>query len=675
MSGPPRRRPFPHDLIFNGLGVMLGRDKEGGTAPLVGRKPADLSRVAPTDFTYSAQSPQEGRIMPIDDFALGYGLSLQREWQDRRCQKCIAADTSAGILGIKGPDIPTVTPDRVDATAGVSGFFELGGDIYALNGRYVFKRTSDLPTGWDTLSKDFGEGKAATDAVVLQPNNGATTYAYVAMGDAEPIYSFEGTNWVQHAEASKLYARKWLLAGRELYRALATNQVSKVDVNSDPFVYANWSADNMWVIGDKLHGITNLGATVEGEVIVAKADGLYTVDTSGNSVDLYPNLKMAPEADGGRAMGSWLNNLYVSYREGCFRLGSNDIGRGFVLESIGPEKLAGNNTELRGRITALRGHDAFNLYAGLWNPDTNTSYLMKFGGWVPTQGGKMERIDSWHGSISVAYEGKKITALHKSTVGAPAGHSRMYIGFSDGTIAWFVLPCTADPSACDEYKFTTTDGRITFPRLTFLFAQEPKALKSISVNGRNLSGSAYARVEYRTNPSAALTVLDGDFDSPMSETVQFPVGTSGTMLDLDLVLKNVTVDETPQITGVGIDHILRRKTKLLYTFLVLADDGLIKRNGTPFRIGADRIKSLVRAAADIAEGVPVILPDEKTLRLFVIDYGESLGWDERLRQWRAALSVQAMEFEEIDLSGTYNRLALYTYGQLEGFTYDQLRTL
>ncbi|MDQ1307659.1 MAG: hypothetical protein QG671_3492, partial [Actinomycetota bacterium] len=190
MPGPPRRRPYPADIVIDGRGYMLG--KLNKQAALISTRVPGLDNVTPSDYSYSSESPTEGRIASWDSLILGYGLMRQETANDQRARHCINADTSAGVWQ-KGPYIATYTPSTKDTTNGIANFFEIEvsnvATLFALNGRYCHMRTSDLD--WDTSRKDFGASYAATDVEVFYSNvSGGVKYAYVAMGDSWPIYRF-----------------------------------------------------------------------------------------------------------------------------------------------------------------------------------------------------------------------------------------------------------------------------------------------------------------------------------------------------------------------------------------------------------------------------------------------------------------------------------------------------
>ena len=118
-----------------------------------------------------------------------------------------------------------------------------------------------------------------------------------------------------------------------------------------------------------------------------------------------------------RAWGQFENNLYTSYGYNLIQVGPDLSG-----SEVGPEKLVNNDSAVRGRISSFAAVGTMFALAGLYNPDTNTGYLMKFGGYA-TQDGETKHLDAWHGSISVPFVNQTVQALFVSSIGAPTGHT------------------------------------------------------------------------------------------------------------------------------------------------------------------------------------------------------------------------------------------------------------
>lgn len=745
-------------MQINGAGVMLA-EPQGG-APLVATRPTTLEQVTPTDYSYSAASPLGEKIHAWEKLTKGFGLKLQETFQDGAYWYALGVDYSTGV-GLKGPDITSLTPSTRDSTNGISHLFEIGGAVYALNGRYALKRDSD--NAW-SVSKDFGSGKAALDVVVFKSNaSGATEYAYVAMGETEPLWRFDGTTWTQrteeqtfaisgtptggtytltyngnttaalaynadaatvqaalrlltglsavtvsstgvspdythtivfvgvtgnppqltsditsltggspakaHATAQPvLFARALGVVGKEFYRAHTGNKIAKVDTDADVWLEANWTADEAFFVGDATTTVTRMAVTATGTLLFLCNNGIYTLNPDGTDVQLFPHLKPTPSTENGKHWWAWENDLHVSYGEAHYRIGP-DLG----LAAIGPDRNPANDAPVRGRITAGIGHSTFHSYAGLWDPDTGNSWLMKYGAWDGTPG-EAQRLNVWHGSISQTFSSKKITAMTRSTVGAATDHQRCYLGFSDGTVAWFLLPCTANPRACSSYRFSTTNGELFLPLWHGLWPADPKALRAVTGTGIFSSGTSVT-VAYKTDPTlSTYAELTGTIDT-IREKLDFPSDTSATLAAVKLIFTNAATTTSPVLMGLGLHHAVRPALVLLYEFAPLAVDGLLNRAGGRIRLGASEIRAVVKAAKEAVGSVTVVLPDESNQQLSFVNYGEQMVWSERLKRWRATLPVQAIQYTLNTTYGTYGRLEAYTYGSLETRSYGEMEAL
>jgi hypothetical protein len=149
----------------------------------------------------------------------------------------------------------------------------------------------------------------------------------------------------------------------------------------------------------------------------------------------------------------------------------------------------------------------------------------------------------------------------------------------------------------------------------------------------------------------------------------------GSLIDIKLVLKTATTNARIKMAGLGIHHAVRTKLILIYEFMVLAYDGLIRRDGGRLRMTVPQIRDTLRDAAGAALPVTVIFPDEETKVVSPIDYSESIAWDDRLRKWRSAVKVTAVELSTVDVAGTYGDLEALLYSDLETLTYAQMETL
>jgi hypothetical protein len=812
------RDPWPNDIILDGTGMLLGTLTKDDGEDLIQTKPPGMEQVAPSSYDYSAENPAVERAQEYRGFAGGYGLKMQDGAKDIRYYYTLNADASPGSVVVKGPALRSYLPTLTDIVNGVTDFFELDHDLYALCGRYCLKRDSDI--AW-SVSKDFGAGQEALAAVVFHPNlDGATQCAYVALGDNQAIWKFDGTTWTQrvkeqtftianatdgtfaltykgstsaglaydasaadvqnvlralHADLAActvtksgstwtlthtgkgtagandadllfsavsvtytgtdeealtstttnlvgtgaaithattqiaMFARAWAMVGRELYRAHDLNYLAKVDTDSDPFQERNWSAANAYRVGDHSQAIQRLVVAADGVLLAFKNDGIYTLNEYGEDQRFFPFLQMAQkggtyawleslgnygalevytygELEGGvdarLAAAGYLNDVYVSYGAATFRLRTD-----YSLEQVGPEMLMANDSEVRGFVTALAPHQTFCLYAGLYNPDNGCSYLLKYGAWQGAAEGEgvgaSKRTEAWHGSITPAFDGKRITTMYASSIGARGSHQRLYLGFSDGSVAWFALPCSASPLVCDEYRFSIARGALYLPIADMTFGSDVKLLHAYTLGGFETNADNYFTLEYRADlATSGWREIVGRFGADGAARTKRPFerNVSATYLEQAVVLHNATEDTSPQLNGLGLHYSLRPNIDPdVYEIVqmnVLIGPGLIRRDGSPYRPTPGEIKDILEAAANQAGTVTVTLPDESSCELKITGYARVTAWYDRLRKWASAYQITAVKQKVNQVYGTYARLAAAgSYGALEAYTYGELEAL
>lgn len=620
------RRPWPNDAVFDDEPIRLGygslKDAQR-RGPLLSTKPRDQAGVAPSDYGKRARNPVFGHVTTWDDLSDGYGLPVQEGVEaPKRYWYAVGSDCSIPRQIGKGPAITTITPGTKDATVGVTKFFEIAGSLFAINGRYIQKRVSD---GSITAPVDFGVGKAAVDVDVFWTNaSGVGQYAFIGMGWAELMYRFDGTTASQSAD---MYSGPLIALDELIYRSPSLNTLAVVDgATFDPWSSLNWSAPNQHEIGSKDQGITGLAATATGAMVVFKPDGVYSLDQSGDDIRYHRAMRHGLDPDSGKIWGEFLNDLYVRYDTALYRLDPS-----FRIVPSGTELLLDNNSPVRGYPTAFLGHNTWHAYTALHNPDTDKGYLLKYaslpgieGDVVGDEGG---RKMTFHGSISEEFAGKYITAMHKSTIGAPSGHQRMYLGFSDGTWGWFTLPCVPNPFACDQYGVSTADGRIYLSTFTGGFAGDDKALNAAQVDSANLSPAKSVALEYRTVPShTSWLTLDDDFTLNPTDRREFDEETGGTYIDLALVLSNTATTEGPEIRSFSLEWLLNTDLDELLQCFVQAGSNMRRRDGSHYPRSPQKVRSIVTGLAErrsfrayFADGVLRIVK--------IVDFRRTQVWD------------------------------------------------
>lgn len=638
-----RRSPFPYHFRLGTVGLLLGLPKVGSPM-LTSSKLQDVSQVNPPDFSYGGMSPIADRDEPYESLVLGMGLKTQEKWQDFKYSDAQCVDLSVWPW-CKGPEITLLTPASHDAAAGVRAFFELGGVVYCAQGRYVLRRDSDAT--WTQVA-DFGAGVAVLNVESFTSNFDGVQRAWIALSTGPAQYSSNGTTWTAMPTFTSL---AFVAVGREFWWATDTNLLRKCDTNADPTLEANYTT-TQFRAGDKQAPITALMVTAAGTLIISKTDGMYTLDATGLDHQLFPFLQFAPDANSGKAWGQFENDLYTAYGNNLSKIDPN-----LTIEEVGPEKLIGNDSPVRGKVTSFAGIGTMHALVGIFNPDTLTGYLCKFGGWVSqtslTQTSVLAlanqidatHVDSWHGSLSIPFPNQAIQALFVSKVGAPAGHTRTYLGFSDGTVGWMINPCVPNPAACSQYRFHVGDGWVRMPIWHGGYHASVKSLRHLSVTGPLINATNYVTIEYRLNQMSGWTLFPNIFDSQTYEQSAMPIDASTVQAGFKVHLNNAVATSSPLVSAVSIGHALRPKRFMQVELAILCSDGLVRRDGVPMRIGRRQIQRLVENAVDTPGAIVCTLPDESVQELSFTDYSISQSFDELGRQWHGSLTVKAVQWD------------------------------
>lgn len=643
--------------------MRLGYADRNGTV-LVSVVPEGQTAVAPSTFGEQSDNPVTGATLALRDLLNGFGQKRLRGESEGRYYYTLNADLSSGPW-LKGPSLTSYTPATRDSTSGIDRFFEIGGEIYAANGRYVLDGGTD-GTGW-TVSKDLGSGNAAVDVAVVQGNYGSSVrYAWVGLGDSVAMYYFDGTTWTQTSGGDVMYSRAYAVDDERFYRFDDTNRMWQLDLASDPRTAANWSSPTAR-IGTKDHGVVRAHINAAGAMEIFKADDVYTLNLDGGANRLFGDRQFVSATTNGEALGRYGQSTFVTYGRALFRL-DPDGG----LKPVGPELLPENDSEVRGDVTAVCGSD-HRMYAAIKNRDNGESYLMTMTG-ATFEDGHGRTLPVWHGSIIAALADVTVQVLHQSERGADSGHKLLYMGLSDGTIRKFALSCAANPTACSSYRFSTDNGSVYLPRIYFGFPSTRKALHAAIGEADNFSSSNYAQLSYRTGDGDSFVSIGTDFDAGERKRVDFPDGDYCTWLDALVTLVSSANTASPEVSGFAFSYLLRPLPKEVLQINVLAEDGLVRRDGTPYRHTGKAITDYVELAASLAGKGPFIGPDEKTRQVAVLAPRRTTAYDSFTRQPRRAIAVTLVDSAE-DARGTLERLEDFTLEELEMFTLRGLEDL
>ncbi|MCR4375917.1 MAG: hypothetical protein NUW22_13820 [Acidobacteria bacterium] len=662
-----RRRPWPADCELSSTPLML---KPGQDGILVGRKTEGFERVVPSNYAYASLPIFLERTYVLRR-PIGVGAKIQEAAdEERRLRICHNVDTSINGLIFAGLEITTVSPTT---TGAVRDFVEAlhGGAVtlFGLASRYALRRAGDTGADW-AVSKDFGAGRVAQSAVRFK---GAYVTPrdelYVSLDNGE-LWKYSGAAWAQ-CETTATIAAHYLAVLKDELWAAYNNTVSKC--TGDPAIDASWAA--AITCGDASSSITWLGRAPGDQLIIFKDDGSIGTLASAEEItagadpyrELFPARSASRDSTHGRLARPWLNSLWAREGDGLVRL---DAGATATLTPAGPELLLDNDSPVRGKAVSFVGHQSWQGYLATYDPAAGDSYLWKLGVWLNLEGDQTSTakfLAEWNGSIA-DFDGKEITALAISAV--PGDNERLYVGFADGDVAWGVLPRGGpNPLADAACLFSTATKTFQMPLHHAILQADTKAWHGFSVIGPEISATDYAQISYRTDLDAAYTALGTNFTVP-GQRVDATDGTSGKVIDVVGTLVNASNASTPVLEGVAIHEQILPALKLTYDLVALARSYQARHDGSVDYRTADQVRDAVKTAASATGFVTLLLPDEVSKSVSVIDYAEVLVSGPYGRAWD--LPLKAVEFKTQETYGTIDRLFAYLVDDLGGFTIDQL---
>jgi hypothetical protein len=701
-SGPAaigsRRRPWPYDLIVQGTPVIL-RPQDNGL--MIGRKMQTLANVAPITYDYSSQPVYAERTYAFRRIRGGYGERVQRSPTPTRYYWGVNVDLSVGGLQIKGPLVHEVAPP---STGPVTFFIDARDNVvqapeeppwvpfepaplstFAGAGRYILRRIGDTPDGW-TLSHDLGQydtgevdtaeppqpimaDDQALKAVRFWPaGTGQTEDCLYVVTKSGALWEFDGSAWTKSPQkaygVTVLRDELWIVTGRNTVR----------NCTADPLVDTNWNAEI--VVGDQSQAITNLEC-LDNALYVFKENGVFTINPDTTANDRFPSFRQQPRPRNGVNATPWLGRMWFGYGDSYYWLDNSG-----VLKPTGPNILVENNSEVNGEVMAFSGHASWFGYYAMWNEATGSSYLVKHGTWVnpeEAQTAAYDFVEVPNGALK-KWTGKKILSLFVSDV-APGLNSRMYCGFEDGTVAWFLLPYgTPNPAHPDSgCEATDEESWVYWPLHHAMFQADAKAYRGFSAFGPRIGSFNTVRVQYRVAQQFA--EMAPDEQAPWIDLGR-PFTFSGERIDLDDNVFGYAIEvrhglestnaSTPVLEGMALHEQVRPALQLEYTFTVNARRYLARRDGVIDRRTPWQIREACLQWAASVGSVEAVMPDEGVQALSVVDYSEALAPVTKRHGVDWDISIKALQFRTLTVYGTWDRVALYDWDTISQFTWDDL---
>jgi hypothetical protein len=681
-----KRRPWPYDAIINGVPVMLSPGEDGN---LVAQKSRTLDATAPTTFEYSSSNPAKERTFPWTKLYGGLGQGREPDERPRRYRYTQRVDGSINGLWMLGPKFETHI-ETINASAGevrqiLTGPYNGSEIVFAICENGVYGRVSDgvwTPLLTGSTVPALAAGENPTNAVRFRDRTTLIDALYLGT-DTGNLWQFNSTTLAfsqavaaqgPGVGAVQGEARYLERVGDELWVA-GDYWVMKAEVS--PMLRVSWSAPIY--IGDQSSKITFL-KQINNTLFIFKTDGIYTLSEAGLDQDLFPHFRTRRLDSNGKNSAVWMNRMWVPYGDQTYI-----IDEGGNIEPDGLAQILQNDSDVKGTAVGAAGHNTWFFYEVYYNSSTATSYLVKHGTWVEgsdlgaLQEGEYAQVH--HGAIA-QWAKQASTVAVISNVHA-SGNDRLYVGFTNGTVEWCVLPRSSpNPAEDPNCEFTNLEAYLYLPVHHMGFEADNKLYMGITVPANYLSSTEWATVEYKldVNPLASWIALEGDittFTVP-GQRIDFP--TDGptyskeieirVKLSKDPSLAASPANRTPILEGVVVHQAIRPSLALEYVASVRASSFLPKHNGTVDRRRGVQIKDLLLEAAAEPGVLLVTFADGGQQEVTITDYKESWASYEKRRDLDYVIQLEMIQYRTIShnrvFSGlTYATLETYTLGQLE----------
>jgi hypothetical protein len=676
LSVSSRRKPYPYDLYANNEPYMLLTDKTG--KPMMGRKSQPLE-ADPITYEYGSTNPFSERAYPFVGLTHGFGQHRQNPGRARRIYFALNGDNSINGKWQIGPHFTTETIYAGQPVRGVFRALHSGGDAtFAIAGDKVRRRVSE--NSW-TDSLTHASGGQYNQWTRFKYRGSASEHLYV-VATAGNVSRYNGSTWYTFSGSEGPEDRRAEFI-EHVGDSLIVGWDNKIQaVEADPQISSNWAGSIF--IGDGRSDITWL-RQVGNKLIIFKADGVYTVSPQGLDQELFPFLRSHPDNNNGRNANVWMDQMFVPWGDTFYRL--LEDGK---LDTAGAEQLLENGSEVRGLFVDSAGHNTWYNYEVLYNPDTNKSYLCKYGSWYEDEDGSLTQFIGVHNGALKVFNNKQAVSLNVVPQGG-VNNDRLYVGFADGTAEWCILPRQSpNPSedpACQPNAIDTCEFYLPIHHANF--QSDSKSFRGFAVFGPKLDASNYVQIQYRTDPTSSFTYITTPDSTgalvPAKYTlsgqrIDFPeeVKVQGRQIEIKVILvKGPTSgsEETPVIDGIILHEQVRPALRLEYEFVVNAGNLVARHDGGVLRRTASQLQQALQEAAGAIGTVPILLPTENTIQCSFVDYEEAYKPYETRYGVEWGVTLRGIQFVAVSDTGSHEALGGLSYGTMEQYTYGELETI
>lgn len=475
-----------YDLTFfpgtaNELGIMLNREFKGGSSlPARYKGGYTPTEIDDTDTIQTVPLTQ-------DDFS---GGALYSKTVIKNGYAYMAPGYARSPRGVTPPgEVTTTTLPALSPTIGnITDSYEIGGDLYFMAGRYALV-SANSNSNTLTVAQDLGTGFVADGAALF---NGS---AYIG-GSGGNIWKCTSSGvFTQSADVShrKAGTVTWLVPseGAMLPRLVMADSTLKGIryTGGDPMVLANWTPNPSFIsIGDSTYEIGCI-VTAPNHFYIGKRDGLYDLNTRGETPCLTPYWQQTAISSRNAATGFYhAGYVHLAHAQGSDRINVTRLQRQHTGDWTLPPYGVVNETPVVGPVVSYALDQGW-LMTAVYNVRTDTTYIgagrNRGEPGVPDGPGAM----LWHFAEQVV-DG----VVTHMTVRIVDDQARLWVASQRGPdrfLTWQYLPAATNPvgeRSNTAFRFGTAMTIYTTP----FDWQQPDTLKVLRLMGIRAEGLGVA---------------------------------------------------------------------------------------------------------------------------------------------------------------------------------------
>ena len=594
----PVQRKF--DFQLDGKGFMLFRTQTKGRSWHRSGLSDTPSRRSPGSVQYGELPSEVDHVEVWDDWSGGFGQAYRRfgentyHWAEnfdaRFPRQLVHAQAMSELTTESGNYIRDfiTKPFYVSGSSdwGLPPTQHAGADFIGL-GRQIIRRYVPISS-------------VSINAFTIATFSGLTfagqaghfnTLAYLPVVEGSGFIRIAGGGGaILEATQGPMPAQAFCVSGNKFWRAHGGAYLQSAA--SDPIATANWSATI--VLGNRADQ-TNWLADLDGQVFVARPEGLFAGDATGTFVNIIGEV-LRRNRESMREVIIYNGQVVFPLEQEIY---AAQIGMGnAVIQPIGPAGARNSRSPIRGRFRCLRNIGKW-VFTGLWTG--STSYLL-----AGHDSGEGRFI--WH--TQQRLPGPQ--AINRITFdGITAGSNDARIPercwvttepslAASAPLLFFAIPEFHDNPLLSDPVFSPNycgSARIDLGAVDWGAPSTPKVYRAVELWADKLaSGAQWCQVYYTVDSEATRRLLGTSAKSP-KDTLYFPASVQGSFVmgqSIELSLESFTASSaiTPIYRAVVLRGALRPRSVDTITALTRTGDNVRDRQGAVMRSGATMLAEL-----------------------------------------------------------------------------------